>query len=78
VVLAVTNEPKHVVAPFIKKHGYTFPVLIDAEQTVFARYAVNSIPVVIVVDRQGQISAHFTGLRDESELVSAIRRAGID
>jgi peroxiredoxin/outer membrane lipoprotein-sorting protein len=78
VVLAVTSEPKGVAASFIEKHGYTFPVLIDVEQTVFDKYAVRSIPVVIVVDRQGQISAHFTGFRDESELVSAIHRAGIE
>lgn len=78
VVLAVTSEPERVAASFIEKHGYTFPVLIDAEQTAYDLYAVRSIPVVIVIDRQGRISAHVTGQRDESELVSAILGAGIE
>jgi peroxiredoxin/outer membrane lipoprotein-sorting protein len=77
VVLAVTNEPKNVAEAFIEKNGYTFPVLIDKEQSVFGEYSVTSIPVVVVIDRDGKIAAHFIGRRSESKLRQALERAGI-
>lgn len=78
VVLAVTTEKQKVVEDYIEKHKYTFPVLFDSDSSVFDDYQVASIPVVIVVDRKGTIVDHFIGLRKESELLEALRRAGID
>ncbi|MCK5408395.1 MAG: TlpA family protein disulfide reductase [Candidatus Krumholzibacteria bacterium] len=77
VVLAITSEAKKIAAAFIEKHKYSFPVLIDIDGGVFDEYQVSSIPVVFVVDRKGRIADHYVGLRDENELVDAMRRAGI-
>jgi len=77
VVLAVNSESRKVAGSFIRKYGYTFTVLSDVEGSVVDDYAVASIPVTIVVDKEGRISAHFTGYQKEEELLAAIRRAGV-
>jgi peroxiredoxin len=77
VILAVNSESHKVASSFIKKYGYTFTVLTDVEGSVFDDYAVSSIPVTIVVDKEGLISAHFIGYQGEEELLAAIRRAGM-
>ncbi len=78
VILAINSETQNVARSFVKKNGYTFPVVRDAEGTVFDDYAVSSIPVTIVIDRTGRIVAHFVGFGGEEELVSALRSAGIE
>ena len=78
VVLAVNSEEEKVARTFVKKYGYTFTVLTDVRGSVFDDYAVSSIPVTVVVDREGRISAHFVGYRGEDALISSIRDAGID
>ena len=78
VVLAVNSEAQKVARTFVTKYGYTFTVLTDARGSVFDDYAVSSIPVTIVVDREGRISAQFIGYHGEEALISSIRNAGID
>lgn len=77
VVLAITTEKEKVTAGFIRKNDYTFPVLIDEQGDAHDKYRVHSIPVIVVVGRDGIIAAHFVGVRDEDDLVDAIKRAGI-
>ncbi|MFN8391181.1 MAG: TlpA disulfide reductase family protein [Bdellovibrionota bacterium] len=52
-VLAVTvlDDDKRVQSP-IKHH---FPVLFDANRTVAGRYGVTTIPVTLILDKQGRI-----------------------
>lgn len=55
-VLAVNlQEGEAQVADFAGQMGLTFPILIDQEGTVFARYRVNGLPSTFFVDRQGVI-----------------------
>jgi thiol-disulfide isomerase/thioredoxin/outer membrane lipoprotein-sorting protein len=77
VVLAVNSESQKVAAEFMKKMGYSFTVLTDVDGSVFDEYAVSSIPVTIVVDRKGLVSAHFVGFEGEDALFAALRRAGL-
>ena len=77
VVLAVNSEAEKVSRSFVKKYGYTFTVLTDVEGAVFGDYAVSSIPVTIVIDREGRISTHFVGYHGEEALLSSIRKSGI-
>jgi peroxiredoxin/outer membrane lipoprotein-sorting protein len=77
VVLAVNSEADKVARSFVKKYGYTFTVLTDVEGSVFGDYAVSSIPVTIVIDREGLIVDHFIGYHGEEALLSSIRKGGI-
>jgi peroxiredoxin/outer membrane lipoprotein-sorting protein len=77
VVLAVNAETEKVARSFMKEYGYTFTVLSDPDGSVFDDYGVSAIPVTVVVDTEGQISAYFVGFDGEEELLAAIRKAGV-
>lgn len=51
--------------PFIKQHGYTFPVYPDLKRGVFALFAEQSIPRNVVLDRQGQIIYQSIGFEHD-------------
>ena len=78
VVLGINDgEIASRVEPFLKKNGYSFRILLDHDQSVAARYQVTGIPSLFVIDRNGVISSHFIGLRDEETLRDALAKAGI-
>lgn len=55
-VLAVDmQESETQVTTFAGQMGLTFPILIDEDGTVAARYRVNALPSTYFVDRQGVI-----------------------
>lgn len=59
------------VKPFIKKNGYTFPVLLDRDSTVIGTYnPAKTLPYTVVVDRNGGIAQRHSGFNpgDEEEL----------
>jgi thiol-disulfide isomerase/thioredoxin len=65
VVLAVSvREPRATVEPFVRGLGLRFPVALDQEGTVTARYHVFALPTTIVVDRQGRHVGSVLGIRD--------------
>ncbi|MBI5836341.1 MAG: TlpA family protein disulfide reductase [Candidatus Eisenbacteria bacterium] len=77
-VLAVNvAEEREKPAEFVKKFGYTFPVLLDTDGKVSQQYQANAIPTVAVVDRTGKIVAHFAGARSEEDLRAALAKAGL-
>ena len=58
VVLAVNSqENAATVNQFITANGFTFPVLLDSEGEVMARYNVRGLPTTFIIDRSGAI--HF-------------------
>ena len=78
VVLGVNDgEDAGRIETFLKRNGYSFRILLDRDQSVAARYQVTGIPSLFVIDRNGVISSHFIGLRDEETLRDALARAGI-
>ena len=71
--LGVNDEDSGTVKAFLKKAGYTFPVLMDGKRQVHRTYGIRSIPVLLVIDRQGVIRQHFVGSRSVEALRSAIQ-----
>jgi peroxiredoxin len=71
--LGVNDEDSGTVKGFLKKAGYTFPVLMDGKHQVHRTYGIRSIPVLLVIDRHGVIRQHFVGSRSEQALRSAIQ-----
>jgi peroxiredoxin len=59
------------VKPFIKKNGYSFPVLLDRDATVISSYNPSkTLPYTVVVDREGNVFKKHSGYNpgDEEEL----------
>ena len=64
----VTNrgETEREVAPFAKKHGLNFHILIDNKKVAWKRYKMTGWPETFILDRDGIIVEKFLGPRDWS------------
>jgi len=67
------RETKEKIISFIKKNGYTFPVLIDENGTVNGIYGSGSIPTTWIIAPDGTIVARLVGSREwDSDQIIAI------
>jgi peroxiredoxin len=65
IVLAVSiQEPKDLVAAYVKGAGVTSSVLLDAEGAVARDYRVRATPTTFVIGRDGRLVAWAAGTRD--------------
>ncbi|OIR01516.1 thiol-disulfide oxidoreductase ResA [mine drainage metagenome] len=56
VVLAVDRQESATkVASFVKAKGFTFPVMLDTDRKIFARYATDYIPRAYLIGPDGRI-----------------------
>jgi len=53
--IAVTDEPKSIVGPFLKKNPIKGWIGLDADGSAFKAYAVLARPTAVVVDQQGRL-----------------------
>lgn len=56
-----SRETVNSASEFIKKQGYTFPVLYDTETDAAAAYSANSLPTTFFIDAKGYVIAQATG-----------------
>lgn len=56
-----SRETVNSASEFIKKQGYTFPVLYDTETDAAAAYSANSLPTTYFIDAKGYVIAKATG-----------------
>lgn len=52
-----------VVAPFLKRHGLTFPVGLDTKMELANTYGVRALPSSFIIDREGRLAALALGPR---------------
>jgi hypothetical protein len=60
---------------YLKRHGFTFNTLIDAEKQVSRLYRISAIPQSFFITKDGKIAAYVLGSRRESELRDGIEKA---
>jgi peroxiredoxin len=61
---------------FVRKHGWTFPVLADPSGSVGESYGVNiGLPTSFVLDPEGRIVTTFRGPQSEKTLRQALLEA---
>jgi len=65
-ILAVAGDRRgrDNVAPFIERHGFQFPILLDADGAVRNRYDVVGLPMSYLIGRDGKISGRVVGVID--------------
>jgi thiol-disulfide isomerase/thioredoxin len=61
---------------FIRRHGWTFPNVRDAEGTVGSAYRITGLPTTFALDDRGRIRATLRGPQDEASLARALKAAG--
>lgn len=52
------------VAPFMKKHGLTFPVLLDTKLSIRTTYRTTGVPETFIVNQQGILVKKVIGPQD--------------
>jgi peroxiredoxin len=65
-ILAVSTDPQGVAVtrPFQQKAGLTFPILHDTDMQIGVTYGARSLPMTLMVDRQGVVRQKIFGARD--------------
>lgn len=46
---------------FVRKHGLTYPIVLDPHGSTLGRWGVPGLPTTFVVDRRGQVVAKVVG-----------------
>ena len=77
IVLGVNSESAPVARSFMQQQGYSFPSLVDEGYEVSDQYQATSLPTIVIVDREGNISSYLVGLQRESDLHRALSKAGL-
>ena len=78
VVLPISRgEESKTVEQFIERMGYTFPVGLDRDQSIYKKYASNYIPRSVVVGKDGKVVYVAVGYDEEiaKEVDNAITEA---
>ena len=74
VVLPISRgEERKTVENFLNKMGYTFPVGLDGNQSIYKKYASNYIPRSVVVGKDGKVV--YVGVGYDEEIAKAIDNA---
>lgn len=66
------SEKRETVAAFREKMGYTFPMGLDTDGSVYAKYAETYIPRNFLIDKQGKVVKASVGY-DEAEFAELIK-----
>lgn len=76
VVLGVDQgESAQAARAFVRAHGVTFPILLDADQQYGGSYASIGLPTTIVVDRRGHIVRGIDGELTLAQMRDAVGQA---
>lgn len=78
VFLPISRGEKHsAVEAFRKKMGYTFPMGLDSDQSIFRKYASNYIPRNFLIGKDGKVVYVSVGYDEKefAELIKAIDEA---
>lgn len=70
VVAVNTNDSPDNAIAFVRKTGFSVPVVSDEDGTVGQAYGVSSLPTIVVVDKDGKVVAVRSGVSDASGLES--------
>lgn len=71
------GEKRSTVEAFRKKMGYTFPMGLDSDQSIFRKYASNYIPRNFLIGKDGKVVYVSVGYDEKefAELIKAIDEA---
>lgn len=77
VVLGINNEGRNTARQYMQKHDYSFPTLLDTTDATAREYGVNAMPYYFVIDRDGKISSEIVGYHPKSDMLEALKKAGL-
>ena len=70
--IALDDDGREVVEPFVRDNGITYPVLIGNEEVTRLYGGISSIPTTFILDREGAIQRHYDTMLTRLEIDSAL------
>lgn len=67
----VTREE---VESFLSENGYTYPVAMDLDGSIFAAYGIQAFPTTFMIDKNGNVYGYAAGSLSEDMIRSIIRQ----
>jgi len=78
VVLAINfGETPEVARKYITENGYAFRVLLDRDMALAGKFSVTSIPALLLIDRDGDLSARHDGFISAPDLKEELKKIGV-
>jgi peroxiredoxin len=77
VILAISDEEKDKVAPFIAEGKFSYPILLDPDRRVNDLFIVRGIPKSFIYDRSGRLAAESIDMRTRKQFLEMLSRAGL-
>jgi peroxiredoxin/outer membrane lipoprotein-sorting protein len=77
VVFGVNDEETSTARRFLEKNHPDLQTLHDGGGKVHRTYGCHAIPTVLIINPEGTIVAHFVGERSQTELLAALKDAGM-
>jgi peroxiredoxin len=73
--VALDGRGEKDVKPFTERNGFRLPTLLDPRMAVAREHGIRSIPVTVIVDRQGVIVGRAIGPRawDSKEALDLVQ-----
>lgn len=68
------RETRDTASEYVAGEGYTFPIYYDEDFSAAGTYGVNSIPMTLFIDGDGNIQAYSVGMIDEQTLRGGIEK----
>lgn len=62
-------------AAFARKKGLSYPIVFDEANQVASEYGVESLPTLVVINKQGDVVAVRSGAEDSAELDRLVAKA---
>ena len=77
IVLGINSESEQRSRDFFERQGYGFPSLVDRGARVARLYFVDSLPTLVIIDREGRVAAYLTGLHSAERLRAELAKVGL-
>lgn len=77
-MIAVSDEDRATVEPFLAKNRYSFAVALDPGRKVNTAFSVGGIPKSFIFDREGHLAAQAIDMRTEAQFMELLKLAGLE
>ena len=74
-VWGITNEAAAKARDWLDRAQRSLPTLVDTGRATFQAYEIDTIPVSVVIGRDGRVTSYVVGLRGEAALRAAVEEA---
>jgi thiol-disulfide isomerase/thioredoxin len=77
VLVGINDEEPEIASAYLKAGGHTLRSLVDRWQDVYKKFAIQAIPTVLLISKDGRIVSGY-GYGEDAALAAGLQKAGIE